>query len=154
MEKLTCAEITGYVWDQNKPNDALKVDVFIDGQIQVRLIAGDQRDDLRERGYGNGRHGFHATLPARIMDGHKHLITVVTVDTSHECSGPRSVVCPKSEHPATPAPATPAPAMPPGTPAPDAPTPTTPRPSNPDINPSVPATPVPSNAAPLAPPAS
>ena len=33
VEKLNCAEVSGYVWDQTKPNDPLEVDIYIDGQM-------------------------------------------------------------------------------------------------------------------------
>ena len=145
VEKLTCAEVSGYVWDQNRPNDPLKVDVYIDGGMQARVPADVFRDDLRERGYGNGRHGFRVPLPARIMDDRKHNIQVVTVDGARECAGPHFINCPLAEHPATPPPATPAPAdaAPAATPAPATPPPATPSPAAP-----APATPAPSSPSP------
>jgi membrane protein involved in D-alanine export len=137
VEKLTCTEVSGYVWDQNRPNDPLKVDIYIDGSMQARVVADGVRDDLRERGYGNGRHGFHVDLPSRIMDDRKHNIQVVTVDGARECTGPHFVICPRGEHPATPAPS-PIPAI-------------TPIPAKPSAATPVPATPVPATPAPAAP---
>ena len=133
VEKLTCTEVSGYVWDQSRPNEPLKVDIFLDGSMQARVTADGFRDDLHERGYGNGRHGFQLNLPARIMDDRKHTIQAITVDAGRECTGPHFIVCPRSEYPATPAPApTPMPATPaPATPIPATPPSTTPAPATP-----------------------
>jgi membrane protein involved in D-alanine export len=147
VEKLTCTEVSGYVWDQNRPNDPLKVDIYIDNYMEARIEAGDARDDLQERGYGNGRHGFHLALPPRIMDDRKHTVRAVTVDDARECAGPHIIICPKSEHPATPAP-TPAPA----TPASTTPAPSTPAAATPALATPAPATPAAATPAPAAPP--
>jgi len=150
VEQLNCTDISGYVWDQTKPNEPLKVDVFIDGGIQARILADQFRQDLKERGFGDGKHGFHLSLPPRIMDDRKHTITVVTVVTSRECAGPRIVICPRGEHVATPVPATATPV--PATPTAATPAPTTPLPATPSPQ-STPNTTEPNPAAPPSTPA-
>jgi membrane protein involved in D-alanine export len=117
VEKLTCVEITGYVWDRKKPNDPVLVDISMDGQIIGRVTAGDMREDLLEKEYGNGKHGFHFKLPTSVQDGKEHWVVPVIVGTTREIPGPFEITClPKkaatNAAPATPAPATPAPAPP------------------------------------------
>ncbi len=109
VEKLTCFEITGYVWDRTKPTEPVQVDISMDGQIIGRVTAGDFRDDLLDKEYGNGRHGFHFKLPSSIRDGKEHWVVPVVVGTSREIHGPYIITCLPNKPPATPTPA-PAPA--------------------------------------------
>lgn len=131
VEKLTCKEISGYIWNKKTQNTPVTVDISMDGHIIGRVIANEYREDLAERGMGTGHYGFHLALPAAARDGHEHWVVPVVVGTpSRMISGPDIpdqpyiVHCPtpemkqtnKSEEPATPAPA---PAPPPAaTPAP------------------------------------
>jgi membrane protein involved in D-alanine export len=100
VEKLTCFEISGYVWDRNKPKEPVQVDISMDGQIIGRVTANEYRDDLADRGYSNGRHGFRFKLPPTARDGREHwVVPVVVASTPREVSGPYVVKCPTAESP-------------------------------------------------------
>jgi len=159
VEKLTCQEIAGYVWDRDKPNSAAVIDIAMDGHILGRVTANEFRQELFDRDLGTGRYGFHFELPPAARDGREHWVVPVIVATpprqmtGPEIAQPYIVHCPTPENagrpsaPATPAiqappvpatpPATPVPATPALPPATVAPSPATPAPA------SSPAAPVP-----------
>ena len=123
VEKLTCTEISGYAWDRDHIKDPEQVAISVDGHEVARVAANEFRQDLLDRGYGNGRCGFHAKLPAHLEDGREHWAVAVIVGTPRELPGPVVIKCPKAESPG--APSTPRPAMPP----PASPAPATPAPA-------------------------
>jgi len=117
VEKLTCQEISGYIWNQKTPNTPATLDISMDGHIIGRVIANEMRDDLLDRGYGTGKYGFHLALPPAARDGHEHWVVPVIVATPPRMiSGPDIpdqpyiVHCPAPEATETPPPAPPVPA--------------------------------------------
>src|SRR5689334_8117960 len=56
--------ISGWAWDQRKPNDPVVVNIHTDGGLVARVSADRFRDDLLAAGCGNGRHAFLIELPA------------------------------------------------------------------------------------------
>jgi membrane protein involved in D-alanine export len=155
VDKLSCLEISGYVWDHQKPNTPALVDISMDGKLLGRATANELREDLLERGMGTGHYGFRFDLPPSARDGREHWVVGMVVGAQHELPGPYVVQCPAGEkRAATPAPgkpaaaATPPSATPSATPPPAAtPPPTTPSPTT------SPATPPPAAAPQAAPPA-
>ena len=114
VEKLSCTEISGYAWDPARNGIAEEVAISVDGQIVARAVAKEFRQDLLDRGYGDGRCGFRVKLPPRLMDGREHWAVAVIVSTPRELPGPIIIKCLQKESPGT------APAPPPATPAPAA----------------------------------
>ena len=105
VETLTCFEISGYVWDRNTGKEPAQVDISMDGQIIGRVTANEPREDLLEKGYGDGRHGFRFKLPPSARDGREHwVVPVVVVGTPREIPGPYIIKCPSAEEPAAPPP--------------------------------------------------
>jgi membrane protein involved in D-alanine export len=117
VEKLTCDEISGYVWNRNSPNTPAVLDISMDGHSIGRVTANELREELVERGMGNGRYGFHLALPTAARDGKEHWVIPVIVGTparvisGPDVAEPYKVRCqtPEHEETITPAPATPAP---------------------------------------------
>ncbi len=105
VDRLTCHEITGYIWERAKHAKPFEVDISMDGQIIGHVIADELREDLLEKGYGTGRHGFRFPLPATARDGREHWVMAVRPGALQELPGPYIVHCP----PVEPAPAKPAP---------------------------------------------
>jgi membrane protein involved in D-alanine export len=122
VEKLTCQEISGYIWNRATSNTPATLDISMDGHVIGRVVANELRDDLVERGMGTGKYGFHLALPVAARDGHEHWVVPVVVATPPRMiSGPDIpdqpyiVHCPTPEaegatSPSTPSPATPVPA--------------------------------------------
>ncbi|NBV87074.1 MAG: hypothetical protein EBS01_12620, partial [Verrucomicrobia bacterium] len=76
LEKADTREVTGILWDKAAQNETIQVDLYVDEQWIQRLPANIQRDDLKERGFGSGKHGFRFELPWWVRDGRPHLIEV------------------------------------------------------------------------------
>jgi membrane protein involved in D-alanine export len=100
VEKLTCFEISGYVWNRNQGSEPVQIDFAMDGQTIGRVTANELREDLLEKGYTDGRHGFRFELPASVRDGREHWIVPVIVGQSREISGPHIIKCPPQPAPA------------------------------------------------------
>jgi len=94
VEKADCDEVVGYLWDRAAPGAPRAVDIYLDYAWIARVPADEFRDDLRERGLGDGRLGFRFALPAYVRDGHSHTIGVRRVAPDRELQGsPEVVTC-------------------------------------------------------------
>ncbi len=140
VDKLSCQEITGYVWNRSDPKGAALVDISMDGHILGRVTANEFRQDLFDRDMGTGHYGFHFELPPAVRDGREHWVVPVIVGspalqmTGPDIATPYTVRCPNPEQPAprsprpsAPIPATTIPTTPP--PTPQSPPQTTPAPT-------------------------
>jgi membrane protein involved in D-alanine export len=95
-EVVTCKEIVGWVWDREKPNGELLVDVYIDLNWVARVPANEHRPELEARGFGNGRHGFRYTMPPWLRKGMTYDIELKVAGTQRKLSGtPVSITCPR-----------------------------------------------------------
>jgi membrane protein involved in D-alanine export len=112
VEKLSCQEISGYVWYRKTPNTPVVLDISMDGHSIGRVTANDLREDLADLGMGNGRCGFHLALPASVRDGQEHWIMPVVVGPPPKvisgpdiADNPYKIKClsPEEEHAAVPA---------------------------------------------------
>lgn len=98
LEKADCREATGFVWDRSRQAAPPEVDLVIDDHYVDRLRADLFREDLRERGYGNGRHGFRFELPWWVRDGRPHIIEIRHAASGEGLSGgPITVECERNE---------------------------------------------------------
>ncbi len=94
VEKADCDEVVGYVWDRAQPQAPREVDVYLDYGWVARVPANEPREDLRERGLGDGRLGFRFAMPGYIRDGHSHTIEVRLAGPNRELQGsPEVVTC-------------------------------------------------------------
>ncbi|MFQ6550465.1 glycosyltransferase [Aestuariibius sp. 2305UL40-4] len=53
---------------------------------EVRLLANLTRQDLKDRGINDGRHGFSVSVPLELYDGKTHLIQLIDGETGREIS--------------------------------------------------------------------
>jgi membrane protein involved in D-alanine export len=98
LEKADCHEVTGFVWDRQKQATAPEVDLVVDDFYIQRLPADGFREDLRERGYGNGKHGFRFEIPWWVRDGRPHIIEVRHASTGAALSGgPVTLECKRDD---------------------------------------------------------
>lgn len=75
------AYVSGWAWDRERPYARLDVEIY-DGEILLKTVAAEMlREDLREAGIGDGRHGFTHSLEAHIRDWRVHRITVRVAGT-------------------------------------------------------------------------
>lgn len=68
--------VHGWACDTSTLDIPIVLDVVVDDEIVLRILADRFRPDLKAKGYGNGRHGFFALLPDTICDGRRHAISV------------------------------------------------------------------------------
>ena len=76
VETWSPSNIEGYVWRRDKPDGGLEVELYVDWRWALRVLVDVERPDLKERGYGNGKHGFKADLSLWFRDGQAHNIEV------------------------------------------------------------------------------
>jgi membrane protein involved in D-alanine export len=94
VEKVDCHEVVGVLWDRAQPGMIREVDIYVDFTWVARVPAQEFRDDLRERGLGDGRHGFRYALPPYVRDGHSHTIEVRLPGSNREIRGsPEVIAC-------------------------------------------------------------
>lgn len=92
VEKADCFEVVGYVWDRSQPSGPRQVDLYVDYGWIDRVSADVVREDLRDRGLGDGRIGFRFEIPAYLRDGQSHTIQVRLVGPNRELQGSPEVV--------------------------------------------------------------
>jgi membrane protein involved in D-alanine export len=93
-EKVDCHRVSGWVWDREKPNQPLTVDIFADQQLIARIVANEFRPDLKARGFGNGEHGFTFKTPEWLHDGRTHYIEAKVVESGRTLGGtPEEITC-------------------------------------------------------------
>jgi membrane protein involved in D-alanine export len=97
VETLDCHKISGWVWDSSEPLKPSQVDIYIDEANTASLIANELREEMRERGYGNGAHGFSFNMPSYVRDGRSHTIEVKLRDGRPLKGSPETVTCPAGQ---------------------------------------------------------
>jgi hypothetical protein len=55
--------VSGWAQCEAQPEEPVCLDVYVDGQRIMRVLANRYRDDLREAGLGSGNHSFSVRLP-------------------------------------------------------------------------------------------
>lgn len=84
MEKGTFnCKVQGWAFDRSDPNAALQVHAYIDGVPGIGYSAGSAigtaniyRQDLKNAGQGNGKHGYVIDIPYKFRDAYKHKLRV------------------------------------------------------------------------------
>lgn len=73
--------ISGWAWDERKPNDPIVVNICSSGRPIATVLADRFRDDLLAARFGNGRHAFVVELPDTTGDANPQVLSA-TVDGS------------------------------------------------------------------------
>lgn len=92
LDVINCAIVWGWAWDSHRPAYEVEVEVFaneVDNQNHIiattkltTLKANLYRDDLRNAGKGNGKHGFIYTPPEQLFNiPRQYVITARIVGT-------------------------------------------------------------------------
>jgi tetratricopeptide (TPR) repeat protein len=77
MDGVLDGLLRGWLWDPDRPEEALTGEVHLDGQLVGRLRADLPRPDLEAIGFGAGGAGFAFALPAAAQDGQTHQIALI-----------------------------------------------------------------------------
>ncbi|WP_185731511.1 putative Ig domain-containing protein [Larkinella rosea] len=89
-----CSTFRGWVWDRNKPNTAITVDI-LDGSTVITTLPADQfRQDLLDAGKGNGKHAFIWSIPDHLKNGEPHSLSArVTGNGFVLKDSPKALIC-------------------------------------------------------------
>jgi len=86
LENVGLGIITGWVWNAEKPNEPVEVDIYDGNRLLSTVRANIFRRDLMQAGMGNGNHGFIFKYPLRRINGNLHLISVKYSGTDQNIS--------------------------------------------------------------------
>ena len=87
LDVVNTDEITGWAWDSQQPDAPVQVEIYEGSTLLTKMAADQFREDLRQAGAGNGKHGFRFPTPARLKDGKPHLIRVKIAGVEGELDG-------------------------------------------------------------------
>jgi len=76
VDECTAAYVAGWVWDRRRPDAPLVVDIYDGQELIAQVTASILREDLRDAGYGNGKHGFACELDPTLETGRPHAVSV------------------------------------------------------------------------------
>ncbi|WP_171062919.1 putative Ig domain-containing protein [Larkinella sp. C7] len=89
-----CATFRGWVWDRNKPNTVITIDILDGTTVIATIPAGEFRQDLLNAGKGNGRHAFFWPIPDALKDGLPHSLSArVTGNNFVLKDSPKVLIC-------------------------------------------------------------
>ncbi len=77
LDKVEGLYAIGWAFNKAKPEERLKVVVYVDDKPVAEGVADKFREDLLKAGIGDGRYGFEIELPEDIFDEESHEIRVL-----------------------------------------------------------------------------
>jgi hypothetical protein len=76
----------------------LRIDLYEEKEYITAIDADQFREDLREAGYGKGRHAFRIQTPPQLKDGRAHILSISVAGTKRTiATTPPIVVCHETE---------------------------------------------------------
>ncbi|WP_234735973.1 putative Ig domain-containing protein [Tellurirhabdus bombi] len=103
VDNIECTSVRGWAADRNRPNQAIGIDVYIDGTLALTTTADVLRQDLGVYLGDNGRHGFEIVPPQAYRTGGTHTIRINFAGTNQELFNHQSsqYTCPVTSTPPT-----------------------------------------------------
>jgi hypothetical protein len=97
LDGASCTLIAGWAVDRDAVDQAIRVEIRVDGVAAETVTAGAYRPDLCG-GFHTSDHGFWVAAPASIRDGRQHSIAAFAIDTGggppvELALSPRTVTC-------------------------------------------------------------
>lgn len=94
LDVVNCDLVAGWAWDKSYPDATINVDIY-DGDDRIATVpANSLRPDLPGAGIGNGYHAFFFAVPADLINGKKHSISVKFSGTALNLGlSPKSLEC-------------------------------------------------------------
>jgi hypothetical protein len=95
FEQADCEEISGWALDKHQPDSPLSIDLYEEKEYVTTIVADQFRENLRDAGYGNGRHAFRVQTPPQFKDGRPHKLSISVTGTKKKITpAPRIIRCP------------------------------------------------------------
>jgi len=89
-----CQKILGCAWDRNRPNDAVKVEIYDNDSLIATVRADQFRQDLLDARLGNGKHAFNFDVTPQLRDGKLHVISIKVAGTQiYLQNTPKKIIC-------------------------------------------------------------
>lgn len=89
-----CQRILGCAWDSNRPNDAVKVEIYDNDAVIATVTANQFRQELLDLSLGNGKHGFTFDVTPQMRDGKLHVISIRVAGTQiYLQNTPKKIFC-------------------------------------------------------------
>jgi len=76
LESVVDGRAIGWAWDPEHPDEAVEVEVLVDGRGVASGVADIERQVLAAAGMGEGRYGFDVALPEELGAERSHAIRV------------------------------------------------------------------------------
>ncbi|MFD1144557.1 T9SS C-terminal target domain-containing protein, partial [Larkinella insperata] len=92
LEKVSCAQIQGWIWDKNYPSSTLTVEIMEGNTVHATALADQSRPDLQQAGIGTGKYGFGLPLPTSLIDGQSHQVSVRVKGSHYILDGANQVI--------------------------------------------------------------
>jgi hypothetical protein len=109
MGGIDCTSLRGWVWDKTKPNTALYINLMDGEDVVSTTIVDDFRQDLKDAGKGNGRHGFTFSIPETLKDSKDHFLVAQVLGSSFVLKdSPKKLNCKPATQPVNKPPVVPA----------------------------------------------
>jgi len=97
VDACTAEYIDGWAWDRARPDDAVVLDIYDDNERIAQVTASVLREDLRDAGFGNGKHGFVFVVDPPLKNDRAHTVSVKV--SGHEVHLANSPVVLESQAP-------------------------------------------------------
>jgi glycosyltransferase involved in cell wall biosynthesis len=81
LDKCDEHGIRGWIVNTNNPNEPIEIEVIIDEETIKQVPANIFRQDLLDKGFGNGKHGFNVAIPDKFFDGKEHIAIIKEIST-------------------------------------------------------------------------
>jgi hypothetical protein len=76
IDIATCAVIRGWAWQAEHPDAPAHLEILVDGGVIGRVVANENRPDVRKAGHGDGRCGFTIRLTQPLSPFARHVVQV------------------------------------------------------------------------------
>jgi glycosyltransferase involved in cell wall biosynthesis len=87
LDRADAAGIAGWAVDTANPERRVQLQLRLDGEAAGLLVAHKFRDDLRDAGFGDGRHAFELHIPNGLSPYRAHEISVCRAEDGAELPG-------------------------------------------------------------------
>lgn len=94
FDRLAGRNVCGWIWDTDRPDEAIEVHLHLDGQPVASGWANVHRPDLENHGFGNGVHGFEISLPDPCLRPGPAALDIRSADGISITQGPVQVQLP------------------------------------------------------------
>jgi hypothetical protein len=81
LDEVSYSHVAGWAANTSNANGIVQVSVFVDGKKIVQTECNQYREDLKEKGLGDGRHGFWYDFPEKLDESSNKKIVVRFADT-------------------------------------------------------------------------